>query len=93
MYISPSEEEIFKKYNPDLQKRALATRQQRQEEFEDFVTQLKEHSKSSKPIWTMQKEAERKAAEDRVQKLRDDQAALEAEAQRRRDEIRSSAKN
>lgn len=39
----------------------------------------------------MQKEAERKAAEDRVQKLRDDQAALEAEAQKRREEIRSAA--
>jgi len=38
-----------KKYNPDLQRRALATRESRQQEFDDFVGKLKEASKSDKP--------------------------------------------
>jgi hypothetical protein len=49
MWITPTEEELFKKYNPDLQKKSLETRHQRQQEFDDFVTKLKEYSKSSKP--------------------------------------------
>jgi hypothetical protein len=72
MYVTPTEEEIFKvlqytchvhrhaptpallliiaqRYNPDLQKRALETRESRQQEFDDFVMQLREMSKSDKP--------------------------------------------
>lgn len=48
MSITPTEEELFKKYNPDLQKRSLETRQERQKEYDDFVTKLKEYSKSDK---------------------------------------------
>ncbi|CAI6339274.1 unnamed protein product [Periconia digitata] len=48
-YVTPTEEEIFKKYNPELQKRALAQRKQREEEFESFVGHLKDASKSDKP--------------------------------------------
>lgn len=48
-YVSPTEEELFKKYNPDLQKKSLANRSQKQEEFDDFVSKLKEYSKSDKP--------------------------------------------
>ncbi|KAF2201349.1 CBP4-domain-containing protein [Delitschia confertaspora ATCC 74209] len=91
-YVSPTEEELFKKYNPDLQKRALETRQARQEEFEEFVTQLKEYSKSDKPIWAVQKEVERRNAEARTKKLREEQASVAAEIEKRRDEIRSSTK-
>jgi hypothetical protein len=40
---------VLQKYNPDLQKRALATREQRQQEFDGFVMQLREASKSDKP--------------------------------------------
>lgn len=48
-YVSPTEEELFKKYNPDLQKKSLANRSQKQEEFDEFVSKLKEYSKSDKP--------------------------------------------
>lgn len=48
-WISPTEEELFKKYNPDLQKKSLANRAERQKEFDDFVGKLKEYSKSDKP--------------------------------------------
>ncbi|KAF2651964.1 CBP4-domain-containing protein [Lophiostoma macrostomum CBS 122681] len=91
-YVSPTEEEIFKKYSPELQKKSLENREQRQQEFDDFVTQLKEYSKSDKPIWTVQKEMELKQAELRATRLREDQAALQAEAERRKAEVRSSTK-
>jgi hypothetical protein len=47
-YISPTEEELFKRYNPELQRRSLEGRIQRQEEFDTFVKHLKEYSKSDK---------------------------------------------
>ncbi|KAF1808739.1 hypothetical protein P152DRAFT_404663, partial [Eremomyces bilateralis CBS 781.70] len=47
-YVTPTEEELFKKYNPDLQRRAIQNRQKREEEFDKFVTDLKKHSKSDK---------------------------------------------
>lgn len=64
MWVTPSEEEIFKvsrsprasnaanasqRYSPDLQKKALANREQRQKDFDGFVHQLKDLSKSDKP--------------------------------------------
>ncbi|KAF3765105.1 hypothetical protein M406DRAFT_322881, partial [Cryphonectria parasitica EP155] len=48
-YVSPTEEELFKKYNPDLQKKSLERRTERQQEFDVFVSKLKEYSKSDKP--------------------------------------------
>lgn len=48
-YISPTEEELFKKYNPDLQKKSLERRVEKQQEFDQFVSKLKEYSKSDKP--------------------------------------------
>lgn len=35
-------------YNPELQKKSLERRYERQQDFDDFVTQLKEHSRSDK---------------------------------------------
>ena len=37
------------RYNPDLQKRSLENRQQKQEDFDQFVGKLKEYSKSDQP--------------------------------------------
>lgn len=48
-WVSPTDEELFKKYNPELQKKSLARRYERQKEFDDFMTQVKADSKSSKP--------------------------------------------
>lgn len=47
-YLVPTEEELFKKYNPDLQKRSLEMRGQAEQDFDNFVTRLKEYSKSDK---------------------------------------------
>lgn len=49
MWLTPTEEELFKKYSPDLQKRALERREQTQVEFDAYVNKLKEYSKSNKP--------------------------------------------
>ncbi|EEP81113.1 conserved hypothetical protein [Uncinocarpus reesii 1704] len=71
-YVRPTEEELFQRFNPDLQKRNLENRERRQKEFDDFVTQLKEYSKSDKPIWVVAKEAEE------LQKKQQREAALAA---------------
>lgn len=47
-YLMPTEGELFQKFNPELQKRSLEKRPQRQKEFDDFVVKLKEQSKSDK---------------------------------------------
>ncbi|KAI0011372.1 CBP4-domain-containing protein [Xylariaceae sp. FL0662B] len=78
IWVQPTDEELFKKYNPELQKKSLARRYERQKEFDDFVVQLKEHSRSNKPIWTVQEEAARKKKEEMLRK--DAQDAEEAKA-------------
>lgn len=49
MWVSPTDEELFKKYNPELQKKSLERRYEKQKDFDDFVVRLKEYSKSDKP--------------------------------------------
>jgi hypothetical protein len=49
MWVQPTDEELFKKYNPELQKKSLERRYEKQKEFDDFVVRLKEYSKSDKP--------------------------------------------
>lgn len=39
----------LKRYNPELQRRSLERRQEKQEDFDNFVGRLKEYSKSDKP--------------------------------------------
>ncbi|KAK2761526.1 assembly factor cbp4 [Emmonsiellopsis sp. PD_33] len=86
-YIRPTDEELFKRFNPDLQKRNLETREKRQQDFDNFVTELKEHAKSDKSIWLAVKEAEtrnqRQAAAAAAQKKADAD-----EAQRQKEAIR-----
>ncbi|KKA28795.1 hypothetical protein TD95_002851 [Thielaviopsis punctulata] len=84
IYLTPSEEEIFKRYNPDLQRRSLAERHTRQQEFDDFVMRLKAYSKSDKPIWVVMDE------EEKIQKANVLKRAKEAEAEAnaRKEEMR-----
>jgi hypothetical protein len=49
MYVTPTEEELVKRYNPELRKRSIETRHEREKEFDDFVTNLKRYAKSDKP--------------------------------------------
>ncbi|KAI4605405.1 assembly factor cbp4 [Alternaria ethzedia] len=90
MWVTPTEEEIFKRYSPELQKKALAGREQRQKDFDAFVGQLKEASRSDKPIWAAQKEMDAKRSETEQQIRREERDAYAAEGRRRQAEIRAS---
>lgn len=49
IYVSPTEEELVARYNPELRKRSLENRAERMEDYDRFVSKLKEYSKSDKP--------------------------------------------
>jgi hypothetical protein len=48
-YLQPDPEELFERYNPELQKKALSEREQRLKNHQEFVHKLKEYAKSDKP--------------------------------------------
>lgn len=48
-YLMPTEDELRARYNPDLRKQSLEQRDERQQEFDKFVSRLKDYSKSDKP--------------------------------------------
>ncbi|MCJ1250356.1 assembly factor cbp4 [Trapelia coarctata] len=93
IYVTPTEEELFKRYNPELQKRSLENRQGRQQEFDDFVGRLKEYSKSDKPIWEVAAEDEARRRAEQKTRLTDEIQSRHDEIQKRRDEIRRHATN
>lgn len=82
-YVSPTEEELFLKYNPDLQKRSLENRRERQQDFDNFVGKLKEYSKSNKPIWEAAAEDERKSRDVKIT-----EQVKSMEEMRRKEEMR-----
>jgi len=83
-YVTPAEGEVFKRFNPDLQKRNLELREQRLKNNEEFVSKLIEYSKSDKPIWVVAAEAEAKEKAERIK-----QAAVGlADRDRVREEMR-----
>ena len=49
MWVSPTEEELFKRYSPELQKKVLKERPQREREMQAFADQMREYSKSDRP--------------------------------------------
>jgi hypothetical protein len=75
---------VSQRYSPDLQKKALANREQRQEDFDKFVGQLKELSKSDKPSKSPMHRAKGDAAPR--QQIADDMQS----GQHRRKRMRSS---
>ncbi|EEH33485.1 CBP4 domain-containing protein [Paracoccidioides lutzii Pb01] len=83
-YLRPTEEELFKRFNPELQKRNQETREKRQQDFDDFVMRLKTHAKSDKPIWLAMKESE--ATNKKQTKLQ--RQAEKDEAERQKEQIR-----
>lgn len=56
----PSTANLEQKWNPELRARNEAMREQRQADHELFVSKMKEYSKSSKPIWVVAAEEEKK---------------------------------
>ncbi len=72
------------RYNPELQKRSLENREQKQQDFDNFVNKLKEYSKSDKPIWAAAAEDEARMRANSAE----EQKLIAAEIQKRRDEIK-----
>ncbi|PBP28377.1 assembly factor cbp-4 [Diplocarpon rosae] len=85
IWVSPTEEELFAKYNPELQKRSLENRLQKQEDFDHFAMKLREYSKSDKPIWVAAEQDERKTRDGKIV----EQAKLVEEMRKRREEMRN----
>ncbi|OGM42062.1 assembly factor cbp4 [Aspergillus bombycis] len=78
--IRPTDEELFKRYNPELQRRSLEEGDRRAQEFDDYVNRLKQWSKSDKSIWiAAQEQQEQMRTQAAVQR---GQAKDEAKAQR-----------
>ncbi|OQD63816.1 hypothetical protein PENPOL_c008G09709 [Penicillium polonicum] len=77
-YLRPSDEELRKRYNPDLQKRSAEQGNRKAQEFDDYVNKLKEWSKSDKSIWY--------AAQEELDQKR---SALEAQRAREKEQTRT----
>ncbi|CAD6575522.1 MAG: assembly factor cbp4 [Alectoria sarmentosa] len=78
---------VYWKYNPELQKRSLENREQKQQDFDNFVNKLKEYSKSDKPIWTAAAEDEARQRANNAE----EQQRIAHDIQRRREKIRDES--
>lgn len=85
--VTPAEGELFKKFSPELQKYNLENRDRRKRDYEEFVSQLKEYSKSDKPIWEAAAEAQAKARQQLIEK----EEAEKLRSQSIREEMRAQA--
>jgi hypothetical protein len=74
-YLTPGPDELFQKFSPELQASNLANRDRRQRDYEDFVSKLKEYSKSDKHIWEAAAEAQEKARRDIELRARQEEEA------------------
>ncbi|KAF9871907.1 nascent polypeptide-associated complex [Colletotrichum karsti] len=85
IWVTPTEEELFKRYNPELQKRSLENREKTQAEFDHFVTKLKEYSKSDRPIWAVRDEdiERQRIAQLAAKKQKDNDLKAQQEAMRK----------
>ncbi|KAH6888089.1 hypothetical protein B0T10DRAFT_67625 [Thelonectria olida] len=87
MWLTPSEEQLRSRYNPELLKKSLEGKEEREQEFNDFVTRLKEYSKSDKPIWIVVKEEEERKKKMQLAAAK----ASRQETDARREEMRREA--
>ncbi|CAK7219357.1 Assembly factor cbp4 [Sporothrix eucalyptigena] len=87
VYVMPTDEELFQRYNPELQKRSLERREERLSEFNDWLQNLKRQSQSNKPIWIVQEEEARAAREAK----KGETLRLAKEAKTQRETMREEA--
>lgn len=78
---------MFKRFSPELQAKNLARRDERMKAHEDFLSNLKELSKSDKNIWIAQAEAQEKSRQEELRRQAEGQAAQD----RMRQEMRAQA--
>ncbi|KAF8241978.1 hypothetical protein K440DRAFT_620106 [Wilcoxina mikolae CBS 423.85] len=60
MWVQPDPDELFKRYNCDLQRKALSQREQRLKDHAAHVAKLRKYCQSEKPIWIIAVEEENK---------------------------------
>lgn len=89
-YVTPSEGELFKRFNPDLQKRNLEMRDEREKNYKDFAAKMIEYSKSDKPIWAAEEDARMKAREDILARESSERKVREERAREIRAELQSA---
>ncbi|CAL5868971.1 uncharacterized protein PFLUO_LOCUS3199 [Penicillium psychrofluorescens] len=82
--IRPTDEELVKRYNPDLQKRSAEQGEQRAQDFENYVNKLKEWSKSDRSIWFAAKDQQ----ESKQAAMDTQRAKASEDARIQRDEMR-----
>jgi len=58
--VQPDPDELFKRYNSELQQKALFRRKQQLKDHAIYVAKLREYSKSEKPLWITIAEEEKK---------------------------------
>lgn len=86
-YITPTPDELFQRFSPDLQKHSLENRERRKAEYEDFRHKMIEYSKSDKPIWVVAEEAREKAKLEILEKVRQEQRVKEGSRRGMREEM------
>src|SRR5690606_17190593 len=85
--VMPKPEELFERYNPELQKRVIENRPKVEKEYQEFLDDLKEVSRSDKTLWEAAKEvSERRERAKREEKmaLRVDKREIEEAIKRER---------
>lgn len=85
-YVTPAEGELFKRFSPDLQKRNLELREEREKNYKDFAQKMIEYSKSDKPIWEAEAEARQKVRDDIMRREQQERMVREQRAQEMRDD-------
>lgn len=80
--VTPEEGELFKRFSPDLQKRNIEMRGEREKNYLELASKMKEYSKSDKPIWIVEQEAAERARSEilrREAQEREEKAKVKAE--------------
>lgn len=68
--LMPKPEELFERYNPELQKRVIENRPKVEKEYQEFLNDLKEVSQSDKTLWEAAKEISERREKARLEALR-----------------------
>ncbi|ODA78595.1 hypothetical protein RJ55_05977 [Drechmeria coniospora] len=86
-WLTPTEEQLRARYNPELLQRSIEGREEKEQEFDEFVTRLKAYAKSDKPIWVVVKEEDERRKKQALAAGK----AQQQEASAQREEMRRQA--
>jgi len=78
------------RYNPELQRRSLRNRAEKQQEFDDFVGRLKVAAKSDKNIWGAIADIEAEKRQESKDATEHQKPSTIAELERRKREMKTS---